>query len=116
MWSWLRIVLRIVAVILIAGAAYLVVYQPGATVVGENLIAKANVNVKCSSAWDQWTHRAQPASLALNGTSLAQLPVAQSACNSASHKIKYFGAAMIVGAVGALVVSFVPRRAKRTMP
>jgi hypothetical protein len=109
MWKTVRIILRLVAVLAIAGAAYLVVYAPKATVLGADLITKVNVGVQCSSVWDQWTNHAQPATLALNGTSITQLPAAQSSCQSASHKIKYIAGGLVVGAVVILVVTLLRR-------
>jgi hypothetical protein len=113
MRAGLRFLLRLVAVLLVAGAAYLVIFQPKATVASGSLIIKANVTVQCSSVWDQWTNHAQPATLALNGTSLARLPAAQSSCASASRTIKRVAGALVAGAVVALVVSFLFRRVRR---
>jgi hypothetical protein len=101
-----RVLLRLIAAVALAGAIYLTIYQPKATVVGANLITKVNVGVQCSSVWDQWTNHAKPATLALNGTAITQLPAAQSSCQSASHKIKYIGGGLVAGAVVIFVLSF----------
>ncbi|HVA08626.1 MAG TPA: hypothetical protein VNG12_17975, partial [Acidimicrobiales bacterium] len=69
----IRILLRITTIVMVAVAAYLVVWQPKATVASVNLTTPINVSVQCSSLWNQWTHHAQPASLNLNNTRLVPL-------------------------------------------
>jgi hypothetical protein len=106
----IRILLRIVAVAALAVAAYLVVWQPKATVASVSLGTPINVSVQCSSLYNQWTHHAQPASLNLNSTRLVPLPAAQKACDSGSSKIKKIDAGLVIGAAVAMAVSIVFRR------
>ncbi|HWE67349.1 MAG TPA: hypothetical protein VG298_11970 [Acidimicrobiales bacterium] len=113
MWRLLRVLLRFAAVVLLAVAVYLIVWAPKANVASADLVTKVSVTVQCSSVWDQWTHHAQPAALQVNGTSVTNLAAAQSSCQSASHTIKEAGAALTAGAVVALGVSLIPRRARR---
>jgi hypothetical protein len=109
----LRFLLRIAAVLLVAGAAYLVVWQPNANVAGADLLTKVSITVQCSSLWDQWTHHAHPAALDLNGKAVVNLQAAQSSCQSASSKIKRIAAGMTVGALVAVGTSFLFRRSRR---
>ncbi len=110
MLSSLRVVLRLLAVVLVGGAVYLVVLQPKANVASLDLGKTVTVSVQCSSVMDQWRHHAQPAALELDGIHLTNLEAADSDCASASRTIKRVGVALVVGAGVALVVSFVFRR------
>jgi ABC-type nitrate/sulfonate/bicarbonate transport system permease component len=109
----LRFLLRVAALLLLAGAVYLVVLAPKATVASVGLGTNLNVQVQCSSVWDQETHHAQPATLAIGGHSLTSLPAAQSSCQSASRTIKEVVAGLTAGAVVAFGLSFLFRRSRR---
>jgi hypothetical protein len=106
----LRVLLRLAAVLLIAGAVYLVVMKPKANVLSAALGPKVTLSVQCSSVMDQWRHHAQPAVLELNSVPVAQAAPAQKDCASASHTIKDVGAVMVGGAIVVFAVSFVFRR------
>jgi hypothetical protein len=108
--SLLRVLLRTGAVILLAGAVFLVVMKPQATVASDNLVTKVDIAVQCSSAWSQWTHHANPAALLLNGQSVASFPAAQNSCASASSTIKHLAIACGVAAVLMAGLSLVGRR------
>jgi hypothetical protein len=112
-WAWLRVLLRVVAVIALAVAAYLVVMQPSASVVNEALLSKVDVGVRCSSVWSQWTHHAKPAALILNGQPLTSFPQAQSACTSASTTIKRAAGGSVAASLVLTVVSLFRRRRAR---
>ncbi|HEY3843399.1 MAG TPA: hypothetical protein VGL48_09125 [Acidimicrobiales bacterium] len=113
MLGWLRLPLRFVALLLIGGAVVLVLWPPKANVASADLLTKVDVAVQCSSVWDQWTNHAQPAALTLNGSRLVSVPAAQSACQSASRKIKWAGGGAAGGAVVAVGLSFLLRRSPR---
>jgi hypothetical protein len=106
----LRVLLRLAAVLLIAGAAYLVVWRPTETVASAALGSKLTLSVQCSSVMDQWRHHAEPAVLKLNSVPLTQVPPAQKDCASASRTIKHVDVGLVGGAVVAVVVSFAFRR------
>jgi hypothetical protein len=108
----IRFVLRVVALIALGVAIYLVVFSPTATVLQSNLLTKVGIQVKCSSVLSQWTHHAQPASLLLDGRPLASVPEAQSSCTSASHKIEGVAIGLVVGA-GVLTGLSLVRRLRR---
>jgi hypothetical protein len=105
-----RMLLRLVAVLLVAGAAYLIVLQPKANVLSTGLDSKLTLSVQCSSVMNQWRHDAKPAALDLGSVPLATVGAAQKDCASASHTIKEVGVAMVGGAVVALVLSFIFKR------
>jgi hypothetical protein len=113
MWGWLRIVLRVVAVVLIAVGAYLIWMQPTATVVSNSLLTKVTVQVRCSSVLNQWTNNAKPAALLLNGQPLISVPEAQSSCASPATTIKRVSAGLGGAAVVLVVVSLLRRRSLR---
>ena len=106
----IRVLLRLVAVLFVAGAVYLVVMRPKANVLSADLGSKVTLSVQCSSVMDQWRHHAQPAVLELNSVPVTSVGAAQKDCASASQTIKHVGEAMVGGAVVATVVSFVFRR------
>jgi len=106
----LSFLLRMIAVLLLAGAVYLVILRPTETVAGVNLVTKVNLSVQCSSLWDQWNHHARPASLDVNGSPLVPLQAAESACQGGSNKIKHVDEGLVAAAVVALGASFVFRR------
>ncbi len=109
----LRMLLRVVAIALLAVGVYLVVMRPTATVASTNLLTKVDIQVHCSSVWNQWTNHATPATLALNGQTLSTLPAAQSSCNSASTTIKHIAEGAGAGAIVLAGLSFVRRRTGR---
>jgi hypothetical protein len=113
MLSSLRVLLRLLAVILVAGAVYLVVLQPKANVASLDLGKSLTVSVQCSSVMDQWRHHAQPAALELNGLHLTNLDAANSDCASASRTIKHVCEALVGGAGVAIGASFFFRRRRR---
>jgi len=96
----IRFVLRLAAVLALAGAVYLVVLAPRATVAQSALLGKATtIQVGCSSVWSQETHHAKPAALLLDGHPLISVPEAQSSCASASTTIKHYAEGLVAGAV-----------------
>jgi hypothetical protein len=103
----LRVVLRILAALLLAAAAYLVVLQPKDTLAGGDLITKVSIGVQCSSLSDQWLHHTKPAAVAVGGQPVTPLTAAQSSCTSASHRMKEVDAGLVAGAVVAVGISFV---------
>jgi hypothetical protein len=109
----IRFVLRLAAVLALAGAVYLVVLAPRATVAQADLLSKVTLQVGCSSVWSQQTHHAKPAALLLDGKPLISVPEAQSACASASTKIKHYAEGLTAGAVVLGGLSFVRRRRRR---
>jgi hypothetical protein len=110
--NFLRVMLRIVGVVALAAAVYLIVLQPKATVAGAQLVKSVNVSVQCSSLWDQWTHHAKPASLNLDGQPLLPLQAAQGACTSASTKIRHAVEGLAIGGVVAFGASVVLTRGR----
>jgi hypothetical protein len=102
--------LRMIAVLALAGGIFLVLYRPSENVAGVNLLTKANLSVQCSSLWDQWNHHARPASLDVNGSPLVPLQAAESACQAGSNKIKHVDEGLVAGAVVALGASFIFRK------
>jgi hypothetical protein len=116
MWVWLRILFRVLAAVLLAGAIYLVVMKPTATVASESLLTKLDVQVQCASVWSQWTHNAKPAQLALNGQALSAVPEAQSSCASASTTIKHVAEGGAVAAAFLGIVSLKRARPRRALP
>jgi non-ribosomal peptide synthetase component E (peptide arylation enzyme) len=106
----LRVLLRLAAVLLIAGVVYLVIMKPKANVLSAALGTKVTLSVQCSSVVDQWRHHAQPAVLDLNSVPVAQVGPAQKDCDSASRTIKQVGGAMVGGAAVAFGMSFFFRR------
>src|SRR5580698_1354055 len=110
MLSSLRVVLRLLAVVLVAGAAYLIVLQPKANVASLDLGKSLTISVQCSSVMDQWRHHAQPAALELNGVHLTNIDAANNDCASASRTIKHVGEGLVGGAGAAIAVSFFFRR------
>jgi hypothetical protein len=113
-WAWLRVLLRVVAVALLAVAVYLIVMQPSASVASENLLSKVDLGVRCSSVWSQWTNHAKPAALVLNGQPLTSVPQAQSSCASASTTIKRAAGGSVATSLVLTLVSFFRRRSERT--
>ena len=114
MWAFVRVILRVVAVILLAVAVYLVVMQPSASVANENLLSKVDVGVRCSSVWSQWTNHAKPAALVLNGQPLTSVPQAQSSCASASTTIKRAAGGSVAASLVLTLVSLFRRRPSRS--
>ncbi len=106
----LKVLLRLLAVVLVAGAVYLVVMRPKANVLSADLGSKVTLSVQCSSVLDQWRHHAQPAVLELNSVPVTNVDAAQQDCASASRTIKHVGAGMVGGAVVVTALSFVFRR------
>jgi len=107
----IRFVFRLAAVVALAGAVYLVVLAPRATVAESALLGKAaTIQVGCSSVWSQETNHAKPAALLLDGHPLLTVPEAQGSCASASTKIKHYAEGLTAGAVVLGGISFVRRR------
>ncbi|HEY1828544.1 MAG TPA: hypothetical protein VGF87_11010 [Acidimicrobiales bacterium] len=106
----LRILLRLGAIVLLAGAVYLVLLAPKATVASDNLAVNLNVAVQCSSELSQWTHGAKPASLEVNNQAVANLPAAQNACASATKDLGHIAIGAAVAALLLTVLSFLVRR------
>lgn len=111
MWHTLRVVLRLVAVVCLGVAIYLVVMKPTATVLGSSLLTKVDVGVQCSSEWSQWTGSDKPAALLLNGQPLTSVPEAQSSCANAGSTIKKVAGGLAGAAVLITAVSLLRRRA-----
>lgn len=106
----IRFVLRLAAVLMLAGAIYLVVLAPTATVAQTNLLSKVSIQVGCSSVWSQETHHAKPAALLLDGHPLLSVPEAQSSCASASATIKHIAEGLVAGVVVLGGLSLLKRR------
>ena len=112
MRSLIRTLLRLGAVILLAGSVYLVVMKPRATAVSDNLVTKVDIAVQCSSVWSQWTDHAKPAALLLNGQAVTSFPAAQTSCSSASSTIRHLAIACAGAAVVMAGLSFLGRRTR----
>lgn len=106
----LRVLLRLGAVVLLAGAVYLVTLAPKATVASDNLATQLNIAVQCTSDLSQWMHGSKPAALEVNNEALANVPAAQSSCSSATSELRNIAIGAAVAAVLLVGLSFVVRR------